>query len=314
MILLKLKGGLGNQLFQYACGRALSLRSGQKLVLDVTGYAVQPGAETPRHFALSPFSIQADEIITDPNDSRLSHLSGVSRKFALSILFTKILRKISGNYHIGWDARFFEKINAEAKSVAKTATEKDVYLDGFWWSEKYFADQAIVIRQDFMLRDPMSPTAQNIASIIDDQSGIPVSIHIRRGDYVLDPKTNAYHGLCSKDYYDEAIAHLVSKIGKNIELFVFSDDIEWVKTNMPFGYPTFYVSRLGPDEKNILADHEELILMSRCRHHIIANSSFSWWGAWLNPSPNKIVIAPARWTKKKIRDSKNMLPDSWITI
>ncbi len=305
MITLKLKGGLGNQLFQYACGRALALRNGQKLALDVTGYTYQkPGSvETPRSFSLSPFAINVDEIIQTPHSGDHTHPSPSGE----ISLWTRIIRKITGNYHIGWDPSFFKKINAEAKAG------KDIYLDGFWWSENYFSDASNAIREDLKLKSPLSPRAQEMSRIIEQSESIPVSIHIRRGDYVLDPRTNAYHGVCSKEYYDRALAHLVSQTGPRIQIFIFSDDIAWVKENMPFDYPTQYVSRPLADTE-AFADYEELTLMSRCSHHIIANSSFSWWGAWLNPSSDKIVIAPSRWTQKKVRDSREMLPSSWIRI
>lgn len=304
MITVKLKGGLGNQLFQYACGRALALRSGQKLALDVTGYTYRkPGSvETPRSFSLSPFDIVVDEIIETPRP-------GLELGGKIS-LWTRIIRKISGKYHIGWDPSFFKKINADAKAGM------DVYLDGFWWSENYFSDAADSIREDLKLKSPLGPRAQEVSRIIEQNENIPVSVHIRRGDYVLDPRTNAYHGVCPKEYYDKALAHLVSKTGPRIQIFIFSDDIAWVKENMPFDYPTLYVSSGTAIDSSIgaIADYEELILMSKCSHHVIANSSFSWWGAWLNPSDKKIIIAPSRWTQKKVRDSREMLPSSWIRI
>ena len=134
-------------------------------------------------------------------------------------------------------------------------------------------------------------------------------MHVRRGDYANDPNTNKYWGTCGIEYYLEALKYITSKAGNNsMYIFIFSDDIEWVKENMPLQYAATFVS--SPEIK----DYEELILMSQCDHHIIANSSFSWWGAWLDPKSDKIVIAPKRWTIKDEKNFRDIVPSSWIRI
>jgi hypothetical protein len=183
--------------------------------------------------------------------------------------------------------------------------------DGFYQSEKYFKNIADVIRQDFKLLNKMSWGAQMAYDSMQKVT-IPVSVHIRRGDYVQNAKTNQIYGSCSPEYYNKALATLAEKLGedaaKEMHLFVFSDDIEWVKNNLPLPYPATFVSNPS------IQDYEELTLMSKCNHHIVANSSFSWWGAWLNPSSQKIMIAPAKWTNGKPSSYKDIVPNSWTKI
>jgi hypothetical protein len=181
-----------------------------------------------------------------------------------------------------------------------------MYLDGYWQSENYFTDVAETIRTEITLRQPYGRDAGKMAASIAAKL-ISVSLHVRRADYVQDMKTNKAHGTCTKEYYDAALACIGKKV-PNFHVFVFSDDIEWVKTAMTIPYPTTYVS--NPE----IADYEELILMSSCTHAIIANSSFSWWGAWLNRNSNKIVIAPRQWVVRGRHNYKDITPPSWIRI
>ena len=178
---------------------------------------------------------------------------------------------------------------------------------GFWQSEKYFIDKEKEIRADLTLKDAVGPKAQEVSAKIKNAKN-SISLHVRRGDYVSDAKTNEHHGTCGPEYYVQALEYITSEIGKDIIVFIFSDDIEWVKDNMPMSYPAVYVSSLD------IPDYEELMLMSQCHHHIIANSSFSWWGAWLNPRPDKIVIAPKQWIRKMQWRHKDTVPKSWIRL
>jgi hypothetical protein len=131
---------------------------------------------------------------------------------------------------------------------------------------------------------------------------------VRRGDYINDAKTKRYHGICDENYYVKALEYVMLKTGKGIRIFIFSDDINWVRDNMHLSYPIIYVS--SPR----IMDHEEMILMSLCEHHIIANSSFSWWGAWLGQNRDKIVVAPTQWTSSKTSTELDVLPAGWITF
>lgn len=257
---IKIKGGLGNQLFQYAYGRKLI--NDNELVNFDTSFFEQNKKDTSRPFLLKKFNISNSVIFVNKKENYLKKILG------------KIYSKISGNY-------------------------------GFFQSEKYFKNIESIIKKEFTLKDSLSLIAQSFANQI-IQNPNSVSIHIRRGDYVSNPSANKHHGICDLEYYRKAIL----KIKKSVEsplYFIFSDDIEWVKENLKIDNAT-YVS--NPQ----IQDYEELILMSKCNHHIIANSSFSWWGAWLNPNSDKIVIAPRQWTVNKSSDQLNILPKTWIQI
>lgn len=266
-----LKGGLGNQLFQYAYARGLEL-AGEKIVFDTSFfYGNRAKTDTPRNFQLDNFDIK-------------TKAQFVSKKRFFFNVFTKI-KGVLGLFGF--------------------------YQDDFYQSEKYFINIADVIRQDFKLKNKMSGLSEIILNII-RQTPISVSVHVRRGDYVQNAKTKEDFGECLPEYYEKALNALANKLGGNeageIHLFVFSDDIEWVKNNIFFKYPVTFVSNPA------IPDFEELILMSKCNHHIVANSSFSWWGAWLNPNPQKIIVAPKKWLNIKPKTYKDTVPNSWIKI
>lgn len=178
---------------------------------------------------------------------------------------------------------------------------------GFYQSEKYFRKIKNIIIEEFTLKNPLANISKRWEEKI-KLSPISVSIHIRRGDYVNNPKTNKYHGICGIEYYKKAINLLKNKIGENFEIFVFSDDIEWAKNNLSFNQQINFVS--SPE----IPDYEEMYLMSLCKHNVIANSTFSWWGAWLNKNPDKIVIGPNQWFAKKTPNNSDVLPSDWIKI
>jgi hypothetical protein len=181
-----------------------------------------------------------------------------------------------------------------------------VYLEGYWQTEKYFKDIKEIILRDFTIVEEPDPRNKTMADQI--RGSESVSIHVRRGDYVTNPTTNAYHGTCSEDYYKKAIQIIKNRVHKP-QFFIFSDDLTWVREHLDIGYPTVFVDFNGPDK-----DYEDLRLMSLCQNHIIANSSFSWWGAYLGSDPGKIVIAPKRWFKKTDIITSDLLPESWIQL
>jgi hypothetical protein len=195
-------------------------------------------------------------------------------------------------HHVGFEPNILRK-------------KGDMYLDGYWQSDRYFADIADTIRQDFSLRQPLEVSHNEIVKKV--ATGPSVSLHVRRGDYVSNATNQAYWETCSPAYYERALAVLEEKIG-TFTTYVFSDDPDWVKDNIKISTPAHYVSEYG------LADYQEVILMSKCDHHIIANSSFSWWGAWLNPRKDKVVIAPQKWTTVKPEQHKDITPANWIRL
>lgn len=289
MIIVKLSGGLGNQMFQYSFALNLATKNSEKLKIDATVYKnnCNGSNDTPRGFDLDKFNIS----------SPLANSNEIKKiKYPLG-LFSKVNRflqqKILRTYHLD-----VYSLNNKLK--------KDTYLDGYFQSEKNFTENSSLVRKEFSIKKEfLSEHVQEISTKINQCESI--SIHIRRGDYAQDEKTNKYHGLCSLSYYEGAISLITSKV-KNPHFFIFSDDLEWVKKNLPINHPHTFVS------DGVLIPQQEMYLMSKCKHNIIANSTFSWWGAWLNENPDKIVIAPKKWVNIEPNPHPNIIPETWITI
>jgi hypothetical protein len=292
VILIKLQGGLGNQMFQYAFGLAISNKLNTPLYLDLSFFKQNHGL-TPRKYELDLFN-NSINIAGDKLVSRFLHPGFVQKVFKkMGINNSTIYRENSLRFS---DAVF------EVKPPA--------YFEGFFQSEQYFSVVGQLIRKNFTFKSSLNKKSQIIADELTHQANT-VSIHIRRGDYVSSTAANHLHGVCSVNYYQNAIALIKDKI-KDPVFYFFSDDPEWVAQHL---LPV--VANATLVQHNHDADSwQDLALMSKCKHHIIANSSFSWWGAWLNPSKEKIVIAPATWfsTKTDYLDPQDLIPKSWIQI
>lgn len=292
MIITNLLGGLGNQMFQYAAGRALSLRRGQPLLLDVSGFAnygLHQGFELQRVFNC-PTTIATESDVRSILGWQST--AGIRRVLARPGLAT-FRRKgfiVEPHFH------FWSEI---------TNVPQDCYLEGYWQSEKYFQDVASVIRADFTFRATLADRNAELAEQIAQVNA--VSLHVRRGDYAKNKKTNATHGLCPLDYYQAAIRVVAEKV-EQPHFFIFSDDITWVRDNLKMDFPCQYV-----DHNHGAESYSDMHLMSLCRHHVIANSSFSWWGAWLNFEPGKIVIAPKKWFANS-NNVTDIFPLSWKVL
>lgn len=292
MVISNIIGGLGNQMFQYAAGRALSLRLGVALKLDTSGFL---GYKLHQGFELKRL-LNCDAEIASEHD--LKNVLGWQhsqlakrflRKPPLKIFRKKnLVVEPSFNY---WDG--LRQLN------------DCVYLDGYWQSERYFNDYAEIVRNDFSFNLPFSD--QNLVLAHKISSVNSVSLHVRRGDYVTNAK-NAFIGSCPLNYYEKAISFIKSSIQTPL-FFVFSDDINWVKSNLKLDASAVLVNHNDGSES-----YNDMRLMSMCKHQIIANSSFSWWGAWLNENQNKIVIAPKKWFATDKFDSSDLLPPSWIRL
>ncbi len=294
MIVTRIIGGLGNQMFQYAYGRFLAEISGQRLKLDLSGLDDSKN-NTKRHFGLGVFNISI-EMATKAEINRLQRKGR-----------TRFGKRLQG-FLLRRLGLFDDSVVSEGTSgyrMPPAIGERGIYLSGYWQSEKYFKDTEEIIREEFTLKDEYSIEGRAITQEIISCNAI--SLHVRRGDYVSDKRTNEYHGTCSLSYYEAAMKFVTSKV-ENPHLFIFSDDIEWVKENLKIDHPVTYVS----DGK--LKDYEELMLMSYCKHNIIANSSFSWWGAWLNRNSDKIVIAPKKWFNRVEKDIGNLIPKEWYQL
>jgi len=217
-------------------------------------------------------------------------------------------RKYSlGVFNIKSDAGFTDKKqNKLFKSIDKIKIYFNLYTNKYYLGEKYFQKITDQLRHEFTLKNPLTEKTTALKQDI-IKSPVSVSIHIRRGDYVDNPKTNKYHGLCDLQYYCDAVNTVKEKIGGDFKIFIFSDDINWAKKNIKFPCEINFVF------DSEITDYEEMYLMSLCKHNIIANSTFSWWGAWLNINPNKIVIAPKKWFNNK-KVTQDIIPNNWIKI
>lgn len=284
MIVVKLIGGLGNQLFQYAMGRNLAYKKNTKLKLDISAFQT---------YKLHNYSLQHFNIFED--FVRNNELYSLKKK---SILSSDIFKPYYKKKHIkekklGFDTNYFK-------------VPKNCYLEGYWQSEKYFRDIQDIIKKEFRVKHKILGENAVIAdNIIKTNS---VSIHIRRADYVSNKKTNNVHGTCSFKYYLKAINIIKNNVG-NPFFFIFSDDIFWARKNFKkFDNITFV------DYNNASKNYEDLRLMSLCKYNIIANSSFSWWGAWLNKNNKKIVIAPKKWFRNDKYKNDDLVPTFWIRL
>jgi hypothetical protein len=286
MVVTQLVGGLGNQLFQYSIGRALAEKHRTRLKLHVGVL----GEYRLRRYALTHFRTNAD-VLTESQAAEL----GLEERPA------GVLRGILNRRRI---KRVVEKSFTFDPTVL--ATIPPCYLIGYWQSPKYFESIEPLIRKELSIADPLDGINEIVARHI--ESTTAVAVHVRRGDYVTNPDTNRYHGTCSPEYYRDAEDWLKSRVG-SITLFVFSDDPDWVRGNLHFTSPSRIVDHNGPDHA-----HEDLRLMSLCPHHIIANSTFSWWGAWLSLHQDKIVIAPRRWFTEAAHSTEDLIPRTWVRL
>ena len=295
MIIISLIGGLGNQMFQYAAGRSLAIYHNNELKLDISAYNKSKKTMTPRNYCLSHYNIYENFVSKDELYlSKKPHSYGKNFLLTLSGL---INRKSPRNYKIEPFFNYYSDF---------FLLPDDIYLIGFWQSEKYFKNIEAVIRREFTLKYPPDPLHIQMSQKILQTNAI--SIHVRRGDYITNSHANKYHGICSSEYYTRAIDYIYEKCS-DPHFFIFSDDPQWIRQNMDIQYPHTF---MGKSENS--KDYEDMWLMSLCKHHIIANSSFSWWSAWLCNNVSKIVIAPKRWVTDPNIDTRDVLPKEWVLI
>lgn len=290
MIAASIRGGLGNQMFEYAAGRSLALRHDTDLLLDLSELGV---STTPRVSELGCFAIAAR-----PVQRVRSHEPappGSSRRVRLGTW-----RRAAGS-----EFRVLRQKGFSFQPAFFSAPDR-THLVGYWQSERYFAEHADAIRRDFVIERTAAGdgTARLLEAIASTTS---LSVHVRRGDYADDPIARGYHGLLPTDYYRAAVATVAARV-IDVRGFVFSDDLAWCRSHLDLPIPmTFVDVRAAPSV--------DLLLMSRCAHHVIANSSFSWWGAWLGEAaPGTIVIAPRRWVQDGRIDTSHVVPDRWLRV
>lgn len=291
MIIVKLIGGLGNQMFQYAVGRHLAIKNNCRLKLDIRGFEKY----ALRTYDLHHFTIE--EYIATADD-----LSGV---LLPSDWFYQKMHKRLGIMFGG-----VQQIKYVKESIRDFIPEililgDNVYLDGYWQSEKYFHDITDIIKKEFTIKNTPDPINESYKEDIKNCES--VSVHIRRGDYISNPKTNQVHGFLGLEYYQSAMDRMLILV-EEPHYYIFSDDIDWAKKNIHIDAPISYI------EHNIKKSYEDMRLMSSCKHHIIANSSFSWWGAWLASNEDQIVIGPKRWFVHAEYSDLDRMPEHWLRL
>jgi len=296
---MRISGGIGNQLFQYAVGRALALKNNDELKLDT--HVFETGIEKDRSYKLGAFSVSASP--ATPIDFRTIGIPNPGRRELPFRLMRFAYRVLESILPLHRRKMIVEPAFRFCPDILRI--NESCYLSGVWHSEKYFKQAEEVLRKELVLTNAPSPEAARWMHTV--RSCHSISLHIRRGDYVSNSKTHQLHGMCSADYYKKAADIMQAQIPSS-QFFVFSDDIEWAKKNLILPYPTHFVSSAA------IRDTEEMMTMSACKNHIIANSSFSWWGAWLGENKSKVVVAPKAWFRTASLDTSDLLPDSWIKI
>jgi hypothetical protein len=291
VIVTRLSGGLGNQLFQYAAGRSLAARLGVELRLDSSWIKGRGGAPpgAVRRYELERFDhpvplVDAADVARLPPQTRLAfHARRLVRgrgKPDLTALVDSPGPEI--------DERIFE-------------APDNTYLLGHWESERYFAEHAELIRAELTFRPPPTHVAEIARQLAEQHT---VSIHVRRGDKIADTDTSRKHVSLTGRWYVAALRELARHVDPLDAVYVFSDDPAWCRDNLELPFPTVMISGN--------TSSEDLQLMSLCRHHVIANSTFSWWGAWLNPRPDKVVVAPTTW--RLDRPTIELVAPGWLQV
>jgi Glycosyl transferase family 11 len=290
MIVMKIHGGLGNQMFQYALGRHLALRLKTVLKLDVSFYQKESKRHTTRNFQLDVFKTD----VTFATEKDLKQILGMSFLREPNRLLNRFGINILSHYYSEKTHNF----NSEVLNLKDNA-----YLEGYWQTPQYFDEIEDIIRTDFVFKETVNASNASLAHQIEPTES--VAIHIRRGDYLNNPRHNVF----DISYIEKGIAFMQDSLGDKIRLFIFSDDLPWCRENLNMLYPN--IPRSYCDGGN---GKEDFQLMSMCKHFIIANSSFSWWAAYLSTNSDKIVIAPKKWFNDERINSSDLIPQNWIQI
>ncbi len=287
MIIVRLKGGLGNQLFQYATARHLAHLNNSELFLDTSYFEFK--ADRPAwKYELGAFNIKA-EIAEEQllKDFHAGKYSGTEKLISKIVPFHKYKKyKYEG---FGYNEQVLE-------------LKGNYYLSGYFQSHKYFKPITDILKEELTLKEEYIPKANEWLD--DMKNKLSVAVHIRRCDYIRNLSSMEAHGLCSKDYYAKTIEFVKRELGEEVHFFLFTDDAEWVKREMEWDINSTMVQG-----KSILSD---FYMMSNCKHNIIANSTFSWWAAWLNPNPDKMIIVPKHWDNNIKTEEIDLCPTKWI--
>ena len=299
-VVIRLVGGLGNQMFQYAAALGLAVRQSRTLKMEVSAFE----AYKKRSYQLNCLKVPQDLYTGEPlfqpasNSIPARVIRRIKREVFKGYVFKggAFRKGVYCEPHFHFDPAFFKLSGVE------------ILLNGYFQSPRYFDRVEELLRERFRPGAPLSATAADWAARI-AASPRGVSLHVRRGDYT-EGANSAVHGVLDRGYYDRAV-DLIQELAGKAEFFLFSDEPDFTAETFA-GLPNSHVVRSDP-----AASWEDMFLMARCRHNIIANSSYSWWGAWLNPAEGRRVIAPARWFAPDRLAACNVLdlyPDDWILL
>jgi hypothetical protein len=278
MIYTRIRGGLGNQMFQYAAARSLSKKYNTDLILNTEYFYNTPLKDVKRKYQLNVFNIDKNIKIEAKINPIIKFIQKIFLKFfgdKIQIFIANLILKI----------------------------KLSVYLNGYFQNEKYFLDIREILLEEFTLNKEINEETKKIKEVIEKSEAI--CLNVRRGDY-LRPDYLKIYGICSMEYYNQALEYIKDRVKKPL-ICIFSDDPEWVKKE-------FKIDNVLFTDNTTISEYEQMYLMSLCKHNIIANSSFAWWGAWLNQNPNKIVIGPKQWLVNKTSEEIDIMPKDWIKI
>ena len=283
-------------MFQYAMGRSLSRRLGRSLVLDAS---MMPSGHRPHLRSLS---------IRDLPISPRVRVIGASRHFSQKPLRKRPIVGLAGRILTRcvnpWS---IEEADPEAEVPLSDVPQRIAHLRGYWQSPHYFADIPEIIRSELFPPMPNVAGLTKVMALLTNREAI--AVHVRRGDYVAVTSVQQVHGVLGATYYQSAVDQIVLAVESDPVVLVLSDDPLWAEESLRFDVETVHVEIEAP-----LTDIESLALMARCRHHVISNSSFSWWGAWLAEHDTQQVIYPARWFKNTSIAANFRFPSHWSSL
>ena len=304
MIISRLTGGLGNQMFQYAAGLSLAEHLRTVLKLDVSWFRMDPTYEAHNRYAMSCLNITeqfaTQEEIHRVRGIQLTRPEHLAARLARSLHLYQYANRFASpsNLHYPQSFRFYPGFFNQPDNT---------YLHGMWQSEQFFAPVSDLLSLHFTFRYPIAPGVAETMTKIRGR-GPSVAIHFRRGDYVRNSEFNRVIGVLGFGYYLQAM-DVMRERHPDVTFYVFSDDIDTIEREFRPRFPCVYVH-----EGDRWNSYEKIRLMSACDHSITSNSSFSWWAAWLNPNPNKTVIAPDPWFAGGTQDGSDVVPASWLRL
>jgi hypothetical protein len=300
MLTIKIHGGLGNQIFEYAFGRAFSLRLGSTLQLDPASLldnTPRPHVTKWNYILDQVFAIQPPIILP-------ARITKVLQIYYVNTVFNRfypVLLSAMGYWRYVKERTFaFDPFIFELRG--------NLYLNGYWQSERYFSDYESTIRKDLTFRHSLQGEAARLGNAI--AAAESVCVHVRRQDKIWGHSSRKLHMVAPIEYYDKALAFIRTKLGRDLKVYVFSDDTDWCRQHLRFSPDQVVVA----DELAGPGGRDHLQLMTLCKHFIIPESTFSWWAAWLSGNKNKIIVAPREWFCDKTIDTKDVVPAFWARI